>query len=83
MRVSGWHDDRFPFVQQVFRAVNSYFTSTIQTGNKSISTRFMGADLLALCKGEQRDTHRRVLRQRFADNLPLLLGYLLFQHQDL
>ena len=79
MGVSGRHNDGFSFMQQIFRAVNGDFSNAVQTGDKGVAARFMGADFLALCEGEQSNTYRRVLRQRLADNLPLLIRNLFFQ----
>ena len=79
MRVPGRHDDGFPLVKQIFRSVNGDFSNAVQTGDEGVTVRFMGADLLALCKGEQGDAHRRVLRQSLADNLSILIRDLFLQ----
>ena len=50
VRVPGWHDDGFPFMQQIFCALDGDFPNAVQTGNESVTARFMGADLLALCE---------------------------------
>jgi hypothetical protein len=50
MGMACWHDNRFSFVQQIFNAINRDFSDTIQAGDEGVPTRFMGADLFALCE---------------------------------
>ena len=82
MRMTGGHDNRFTFMEQVVDAVDCNFADAVQTGDESVPTRFMGADFLALVEGKQGDADSRVLSQCFADDLSLLIGNLVFQDQN-
>ena len=74
MRMPGRHDDALPFAQQVFLPVDGNFAHAVQTGDHGVSAGCMGADFLTLPEGKEGDAQGIILRQRFADDLPLLIG---------
>ena len=53
MWMAGGHHDGFSLMEEVFHAVDGDFSNAIQTGDKGIAARLMGADLLAFGKGKQ------------------------------
>ena len=69
--------------KEIFFTVDGDFTLAVQAGDKGVAARLVGADFLALIKGKQGDAYIAVLRQGFADDLPILIGNLIAQHQHL
>ena len=68
-------------MQKVLGAVQHNPAHTVQAGHKGVAARGMGADLLALVKGKQRDAHRIILGQRLADHLAFLVRDFILQRQ--
>ena len=79
VRMSGRHDNRFAFMQQVLGVVDRDPAGAVQAGDKGVSSGSVGADLLALVKRNECDTDSAVLGERFADNLPFLIKNLFFE----
>ena len=69
MGMLGWHHNGFALMEHIFLAVNGDFANAIQTGDEGIAGRLMGADFLALVKGEQSHADCAVLCQRAAYHL--------------
>lgn len=82
MRVTSGHDDGLALVQHIRSAVNGDTANAVQTGNERVAAGFMGADLLALVKGKQRDAQRVALRERSAHDLTGLIGDLLLDCEN-
>ena len=76
------HDDALTLVQDVLDAVDRDPTHAVEAGDHRVAAGFVGADLLALVKGEERHTQRVILRKCLAHNLTGLLRDLLFERQN-
>ena len=74
MWMAGGHHDGFSLMEEVFHAVDGDFSDAIQTGDKGIAARLVGADLFGFGKGKQGDAQRMVVCQRFGDHLSFLIG---------
>ena len=76
------HDDGLALVQCEIHAVNRDSAHAVEARHKGITARLVRADFLALVEGKERHAQGIVLCQRLADDLPRLIGNLIFQRQD-
>ena len=83
VRMSGGHDDALALAEQILLAVDGDAAHAIETGHEGVAAGLVRADLLTLIEGEKRHAQRGVLRERLAYDLPLLIGDLVLERQDL
>ena len=81
--MAGGHHDGFALAQDMRLAVDGDAAHAVQTGDKRVAPGGMRADFLVLIKGEQGHADGVILRQRLADDLPLLIGNLLLERKHL
>ena len=80
---TGRHDQALTLPEDMNLPANGKAARTLQHRYQRVAAGGVGADLLALFKGEESEAHVGVLRQRAADHLALLIGRQVLQPQDL
>ena len=81
MRMARGHNDGLALMQCEIHAVNRDSAHAVEARHKGITARLVRADFLALVEGKERHAQGIVLCQRLADDLPRLIGNLIFQRQ--
>mgnify|MGYP003087147289 CR=1 FL=1 len=80
--MAGGHEDGLALVEDVLHAVHGDAPLAVHTQHQRVAAGLVGADLLSLVEGEQRNADGIVLRQRLADHLTGLVGHLLLHGQN-
>lgn len=79
MRVTCGHDDGFALAEFVTYAVDSNSAHAVKASHERVAARFVRGNFLVLVEREQRYADVGVLRKRFADDLTVLIGDLVFE----